>query len=206
LRFIIWIFYSLRIDNQNLKKMQAKGYHNEEKEMCWWLFYKNNSQTNSLSYTEEPLRKLIPIISSSTSIHNETFSSRRPWLLTSCLHDHAIQIHQIEQLIMVRSRASLQDFTVLPMDHFRRCVIRNSSVIFLPTSSPTDYVRRLSLRRWFSLPSLYRSEKQKNHLPMVLQTEFARQKKKIPAWNIPTDFYSVGDIVIDRRKLSVFRR
>jgi hypothetical protein len=43
-------------------------------------------------------------------------------------------------------------------------------------------------------------------LPMVLQTEFARQKKKIPAWNIPTDFYSVGDIVIDRRKLSVFRR
>jgi hypothetical protein len=97
LRFIIsilWIFYSLRIDNQNLEKMQAKGYHNEEKEMCWWLFYKNNSQTNSLSYPEEPLRKLIPII-----------SSRRPWLLTSCLHDHAIQIHQIEQLIMVRSRA-----------------------------------------------------------------------------------------------------
>jgi hypothetical protein len=40
-------------------------------------------------------------------------------------------------------------------------------------------------------------------LPMVLQTEFARQKKKIPAWNIPTDFYSVGDIVIDRRKLSI---
>jgi hypothetical protein len=28
-------------------------------------------------------------------------------------------------------------------------------------------------------------------------------KKKIPAWNILTDFYSVGDIVIDRRKLSV---
>jgi hypothetical protein len=36
-------------------------------------------------------------------------------------------------------------------------------------------------------------------LPMVLQTEFARQKKKIPAWNIPMDFYSVGDIVIYRR-------
>jgi len=35
---------------------------------------------------------------------------------------------------------------------------------------------------------------------MVLQTEFARKKKKI---NIPMDFYSVGDIVIDRRKLSV---
>jgi uncharacterized membrane protein len=25
-------------------------------------------------------------------------------------------------------------------------------------------------------------------LPMVLQTEFARQKKKFPAWNIPTAF------------------
>jgi hypothetical protein len=73
---------------------------------------------------------------------------------------------------------SLQDFTVLQTDQFRQCVIRSSSVIFLPTSSPTDYVRRLSLRRWFPLPSLYRSEKQKNHLPMVLQTEFARQKKK----------------------------
>jgi len=59
------------------------------------------------------------------------------------------------------------------------------------------------LSSWFPLPSLYRSEKQKNHFPMVLQTEFARQKKKIPAWNIPTDFYSVGDIVIDRRKLTV---
>jgi len=53
-------------------------------------------------------------------------------------------------------------------------VIRSSSVIFLPT----NYVRRLSLRQWFPLPSLYRSEKQKNHLPMVLQTEFARQKKR----------------------------
>ena len=38
---------------------------------------------------------------------------------------------------------------------------------------------------------------------MVLQTEFARQKKKIPAWNIPKDFHSIGDIVIDRRKISV---
>ena len=71
---------------------------------------------------------------------------------------------------------SLQDFTVLPTDQFHRCVIRSSSVIFLPT----DYVRWLSLRRWFPLPSLYRSEKQKNHLPMVLQMEFARQKKRFP--------------------------
>jgi len=74
-------------------------------------------------------------------------------------------------------------------------MIISSSVIFLPTSSPTDYVRRLYFHRWFPIPSVYRSEKQKNHFPMVLQTEFAR-KKKIPAWNIPTDFYSVGDIVI----------
>jgi len=72
---------------------------------------------------------------------------------------------------------SLQDFTVLPTEQFRRCVIRSLSVIFLPTSSPTDYVRQLSTRQWFPLPSLYRSKKQKNHLPMVLQTEFARQKK-----------------------------
>jgi hypothetical protein len=44
-------------------------------------------------------------------------------------------------------RLSLQDFTVLPMDTFRRCVIRSSSVIYLPTSSSTAYVRRLSFRR-----------------------------------------------------------
>jgi len=101
---------------------------------------------------------------------------------------------------------SLQDFTVLPTEQFRRCMIRSSSVIFLPTSSPTEYVRRLYLRRWFPIPSVYRSEKQKNHLPTVLQTERARQKKKIPAWNIPTDFYSVGDIVItDGKYPSVHR-
>ena len=46
-------------------------------------------------------------------------------------------------------------------------------------------------------------QKQKNHLPMVLQTEFARQKKLIPVWNIPTDFYFVGDIVIYRRLLTI---
>jgi hypothetical protein len=73
---------------------------------------------------------------------------------------------------------TLQDFTVLPMDIFRRCMISNSLVIYLPTSLTTDYVRRLSFRRWFPIPSLYRSAKQKNHLPMVLQTEFARQKKR----------------------------
>jgi hypothetical protein len=72
----------------------------------------------------------------------------------------------------------LQDSTVLPTENFRRCVIRSSSVIFLPTSSPTDYVRRHYFRRWFQFPSPYRSEKQKNHLPMILQTEVARQKKK----------------------------
>jgi hypothetical protein len=75
---------------------------------------------------------------------------------------------------------SLQDFTVLPTNIFRRCVISSSSVIFLPTSSPTDYVRRLYFHRWFPIPSLYRSAKQKNHLPMVLHTEFTRQKKRFP--------------------------
>jgi len=100
------------------------------------------------------------------------------------------------QLFLAQLWVSLQEFTVLPTEKFRRCMIRSSSVIFLPMSSPTEYVRRLYLRRWFPIPSVYRSEKQKNHLPMVLQTERARQKKKIPAWNIPTDFYSVGDIVI----------
>ena len=59
-------------------------------------------------------------------------------------------------------------------------MISSSSVIYLPTSSPTDYVRRLSFRRWFPIPSLYQSKKQKKHLPMVLQTEFARQKKSFP--------------------------
>jgi hypothetical protein len=98
---------------------------------------------------------------------------------------------------------TLQDFIVLPTDIFRRCVISSSSVIYLSTSLPTDYIRRLSFRRWFPIPSLYRSAKQKNHLPMVLQTEFACQKKKIPAWNIPTDFYSVDDIMIYRRLLIV---
>jgi len=73
-------------------------------------------------------------------------------------------------------RKSLQDFTVLPTDIFRRCVISCLSVIYLPTSSPTDYVRWLSFRRWFPIPSLYQSAKQKNHLPMVLQTKFARKK------------------------------
>ena len=73
----------------------------------------------------------------------------------------------------------LQDFTVLPTEKFRRSVIRSSSVIFLPTSSPTEYVRRLYLRRWFPILSVYQSEKKK-HLPTVLQTERARQKKKFP--------------------------
>jgi len=76
--------------------------------------------------------------------------------------------------------SSLQDFIVLPTEIFCRCVIKSSSMIYLPTSSPTNSIRRLSLHRWFPIPSLYRSEKQKNHLPMVLQTKFERQKKRFP--------------------------
>jgi hypothetical protein len=73
---------------------------------------------------------------------------------------------------------TLQDFIIFPMDIFYRCVIRSLSVIYLPTSSPTDYVRRLYFHWWFPIPSLYRSAKQKNHLPMVLQREFAHKKKR----------------------------
>jgi len=103
----------------------------------------------------------------------------------------------------IYSQTSLQDFTVLPTEKFRRCVIRSSSVIFLPTSSPTDYVHRLFLRRWFPIPSLYRSEKQKNHLPMVLQTEFASQKKKDSRLKYTDGFLVRRYIVIDRRKITV---
>ena len=41
----------------------------------------------------------------------------------------------------------LQNFTVLPTKIFRRYVIKISSVIYLPTSSPMEYVRWLSFRR-----------------------------------------------------------
>jgi len=42
---------------------------------------------------------------------------------------------------------SLQDFTVLRMEIFRRYVIQRSSVIFLPTTSSTENIRQLSFRR-----------------------------------------------------------
>jgi len=42
---------------------------------------------------------------------------------------------------------TLQDFIVLPTTIFRRYVIKISSVIYLPTSLLTDYVRWLSFRR-----------------------------------------------------------
>jgi hypothetical protein len=115
-------------------------------------------------------------------------------LVVDCQTSHCVWCTLDQALI------SLQDFTVLPTEKFRRYVIRSSSVIFLPTSSPTEYVRRLYLRRWFPIPSVYQSEKQKKHLPTVLQTERARQKKKIPAWNIPTDFHSVDDVTITDEK------
>jgi len=88
--------------------------------------------------------------------------------------------HTCNFLLVLGWYHSLQDFIVLPTDIFRRCVISYSSVIYLPTSSPTDYVHRLSFRRWFPMPLLYQSEKQKNLLPMVLHTEFVRQKKSFP--------------------------
>jgi hypothetical protein len=42
---------------------------------------------------------------------------------------------------------SLQNFTVLPTDIFRRYEIQSLSVIFLPTKSPTENVRRHNVRR-----------------------------------------------------------
>jgi hypothetical protein len=71
---------------------------------------------------------------------------------------------------------TLQDFTVLPTYIFCRCVIRSSSV----NKSPTDYVRRLSFRRWSPFRRYIGRKNKKNHLPMVLQTEFERQKKRFP--------------------------
>jgi len=63
------------------------------------------------------------------------------------------------------------------------------------TDGCTDYIRQLYLHRWFSIPSVYRSEKQKT-ISRWFYRRNLRAKKKIPAWNIPTDFYSVSDIVI----------
>jgi hypothetical protein len=85
--------------------------------------------------------------------------------------------HSNLSFIFILIYCTLQNFTVLPTKIFRQCVISSSSVIYLPTSSSTDYVRRLSLLRWFPVPSLYRLEKQKNHLSIVLQTKFVHQKK-----------------------------
>jgi hypothetical protein len=48
---------------------------------------------------------------------------------------------------MLANLFTLQDLTVLPTEIFRRNVIKISSVIYLPTSSPTENGRRLSLRR-----------------------------------------------------------
>ena len=70
------------------------------------------------------------------------FRDRLDRLERQHVNDHGGVQNRLEQ-----REFTLQDFTVLPTDHFRRCVIRSSSVIFLSTSSPTDYVRRLSLRR-----------------------------------------------------------
>jgi hypothetical protein len=53
-------------------------------------------------------------------------------------------IHHSKPII---GNLSLQDFTVLPTEIFRRCVITSSLVIYLPTSSLTNYFRRLSARR-----------------------------------------------------------
>ena len=65
---------------------------------------------------------------------------------------------------------TLQDFTVLPMAIFRRYVIKSSLVIYLPTSSPTEYVRRLSFRRYFTVPTTMTDEFKDGYLRSVFQT------------------------------------
>jgi hypothetical protein len=109
----------------------------------------------------------LSLLFSSQLLH---FSFMLRYVFFSFLLSFFFLINILYKFVFFSLLSSLQDFTVLSTDKFRRCVIRSSSVIFLPT----EYVRRLSFRRWFPLPSLYRSEKQKNHLPMVLQTEFGR--------------------------------
>jgi len=50
----------------------------------------------------------------------------------------------------------------------------------------------------------YIGRKNKKSFPDGFTDRICAPKKKIPAWNIPTDFYSVGDIVItDGKYLSV---
>ena len=59
-------------------------------------------------------------------------------------------------------KVTLQDFTVLPTDIFRRCVIERYLVNYLPTILPTELFRRNTFCRCFHIPSLYRSGIQKN--------------------------------------------
>ena len=61
--------------------------------------------------------------------------------------DETTTLKDLDLNFVFRLERSLQDFTVLPTEKFRRSVIRSSSVIFLPTLSPTEYFRRLYLRR-----------------------------------------------------------
>jgi len=77
------------------------------------------------------------------------------------------------------SHHSLQDFTVLPTEIFCRCVIRSSSVIYLPTSSPTDSVRRLSLSLAISVG------KTKNFICRWFYRRNLRAKKK----SFPLEIY-----------------
>jgi len=68
------------------------------------------------------------------------------------------------------------------------------------TSAGFTFVGDSPFRRYIS------RKNKKKHLPTVLQTERARQKKNIPAWNIPTDFHSVSEVTITDGKYPSLNR
>jgi hypothetical protein len=86
---------------------------------------------------------------------------------------------------------SLQDFTVLPTENFHRYVIKISSVIYLPTSSPTEYVRRLSFPHY-----ICRKNKKKTFADGFTDGN-CEPKKSFPL-EIYRRIYPVGDSVTYR--------
>jgi hypothetical protein len=69
--------------------------------------------------------------------------------MTRFMESFELTLHLINKFsklinyLFILTWKTLQDFTVLLTEKFRRCVIRSSSVIFLLTSLPMDYFRRL---------------------------------------------------------------
>jgi len=125
-------------------------------------FRKNRSRVDWLSILKMKLRCHVELVqdeNEDTSVRDEVFQvselvepNRVAPLIdleensNFCVFDYSLVDVDAEELNVVLS-SSGQDFTVLPTETFRRCVIISSSVIFLPTPSPTEYVHRLYLCR-----------------------------------------------------------